>query len=268
MTNVYFLGTGGAFSAGHRSNLALLIESGEFRMLIETGPMIMHQLHQTGIQVMDIEHVFISHAHGDHALGFPMFALNRLGIDASAPAFHVYTSAGAIASLKALWEIAYAGFDIQRLNIHWHPLPNQEPRQTRLTDAITLHTAPVPHPPNTPTLAARWDFEAGPSIAFVTDTYPNETTVALAEDCDLLIHEASFSATLQPDADANVHFHSTAQQAGQIARKAGAKRLALVHLGPMIGRHPDVLIEEARAGTDLDVFVLDDGGLLQIKKGE
>jgi hypothetical protein len=30
-------------------------------------------------------------------------------------------------------------------------------------------------------------------------------------------------------------------------------------MGPEIGEHPDVLIEEARAGTDLEVIVPEDG---------
>jgi len=74
-----------------------------------------------------------------------------------------------------------------------------------------------------------------------------------------LIHEASFSATLQPDADPAKHFHSTAKQAGEIARQAGCQRLALVHLGSEIGNHPEILTEEARAGTDLEVIVPQDG---------
>jgi hypothetical protein len=38
----------------------------------------------------------------------------------------------------------------------------------------------------------------------------------------------------------------------------------LVHLGPEIGEHPDVLAEEARAGTDLEVIVPEDGERLRL----
>jgi ribonuclease Z len=133
---------------------------------------------------------------------------------------------------------------------------------------IRLRTVVPDHPPDVPTLAARWDFEDGPSVTFITDTRPGEVSVELAQDSDLLIHEASFSAVLEPEASPGDHYHSTAQQAGDIARQAGCRRLALVHLGPEIGEHPDVLIEEARAGTDLEVIVPEDGQRLSIGDDE
>ncbi len=254
--DILFLGTGGAFSAGQRTNVALLIETNGFRMLVEVGPVIMQQLTRANLQADEIEQLFVSHSHGDHTLGFPMLALNRLP---DPPPLHIYASTAVTVALQALWELAYHGFGIERLNLRWHELPERGPGKIELTEDITLRTAVVPHPPGVPTLAARWDFAGGPSVTFVTDTLANAATVELARDSDLLIHEASFSAVLQPDIDPTRHFHSTARQAGEIARRAGCSRLALVHLGPEIGGHSDVLAEEARAGTDLHVIVPDDG---------
>jgi len=264
MVDVTFLGTGGAFSAGRRTNLSLLIEATGFRMLVEAGPMIMQQLARVDLQASDIERLFISHLHGDHVLGFPMLALNNLG--AITP-LHIYAGSTTVVTLETLWELVYPGFDFHRLNIRWHELSEEGPDEMdekELMPGITLHTAVVPYPPDTPTLAARWDFAGGPSVTFATDTYPNAATVELACGSDLLIHEASYSAVLQPDEDPAVNYHSTARQAGEIARRAGCPCLALVHLGPEIGEHPDVLIEEARAGTDLQVIVPEDGERIRL----
>jgi ribonuclease Z len=93
-------------------------------------------------------------------------------------------------------------------------------------------------------------------------------SVELARGSDLLIHEASFSGVLEPEASPGDHYHSTAEQAGDIARQAGCPRLALVHLGLEIGEHPNVLIEEARAGTELEVIVPEDGQRLSLGDGE
>lgn len=254
MVTVTFLGTGGAFSAGLRSNLAVMIEVSDFRMLVESGPTIMEQLAHAHLPVQDIERLFVSHSHGDHTLGFPMLALNRL--TASTP-LHVYAGLNTIARLKMLCELVYPDI-IHRLDLRWHELSEQGPDQARLTPEVTLRTTVVPHPPGIPTLAARWDI-AGHSITFTSDTVPCPATVELAHGSDLLIHEASFSAELEPQVEPAVHFHSTARQAGQIARQAGCSRLALVHLSPQIGEHPDVLVEEARANTDLRVIVPEDG---------
>jgi ribonuclease Z len=94
---------------------------------------------------------------------------------------------------------------------------------------------------------------------FVTDTFPSEASARLARGSDLLIHEASFSEVLQPDIKAQEYNHSTVREAGELARQAGCGRLALVHLGSDIGERPDVLAQEARAGTDLQVIVPQDG---------
>jgi ribonuclease Z len=262
MVDIAFLGTGSAFSTRRRSNLALLIRAGDFRVLVEAGPLIMHQLARVNLRATDAERLFVSHSHGDHTLGFPMLALNRVG--AVVP-LHVYAGAITVASLKTLWEVAYPSFGPDHVRILWHELSEQGPDEIVLADGVTLRTTLVPHPPGVPTLAARWDFSEGPSVTFVTDTIPNAATVELALGSDLLIHEANFSAVLQPDLDRSKYFHSTAQQAGEMARRAGCPRLALVHLSPEIDERPDVLVEEARAGTDLEVLVPWDGESMHLE---
>jgi ribonuclease Z len=264
MVNVTFLGTGGAFSAGRRTNVALLIEGGRFRMLVETGPMVVQQLNRVGLRSSDIDRLFVSHAHGDHVLGFPMLALNRLRTPGP---LHVYAGLSTIASLRILNALAFSSLGPDSFDLRWHNLSEEGSDAIDLPMGIRLRTVVPDHPPGTPTLAARWDFDNGPSVTFITDTRPSDV-IELARGSDLLIHEASFSATLEPEASPGDHYHSTAEQAGDVARRAGCPRLALVHLGTEIGEHPDVLIEEARAGTDLEVIVPEDGQRLSIGDDE
>ncbi len=70
--------------------------------------------------------------------------------------------------------------------------------------------------------------------------------MTLARDADLLYHEATFGEDL-PERAAETG-HSTARQAAEIARRAGAKKLILGHFS---ARYKDVsgLVEEAQ-----DVF--------------
>ena len=94
-----FLGTGSAFSAGRRSNLALLVEAASFRLLVEVGPAIVQQLARADTRPREIERLFVSHSHGDHSLGFPIFALNRLP---APPPLHIYAAASTAA---ATWRL-------------------------------------------------------------------------------------------------------------------------------------------------------------------
>lgn len=90
----------------------------------------------------------------------------------------------------------------------------------------------------------------GQTVAYLTDlaaTAGNlEKAAAIAQRADLLICEAAFL-----DADralAAERNHLTARQAGELARGAGARRLAVFHLSPRYqGREGEILEEAARA---------------------
>ena len=87
----------------------------------------------------------------------------------------------------------------------------------------------------------------GQRVAYLTDlcfTPDNvERATRLARDADLLVCEAAF---LDEDADlARERCHLTARQAGEIARMAGAKRLAPFHLSPRYAGREREIFEEA-----------------------
>ncbi|HJZ66587.1 MAG TPA: MBL fold metallo-hydrolase, partial [Blastocatellia bacterium] len=84
----------------------------------------------------------------------------------------------------------------------------------------------------------------GKSVAYCLDTRPCANSAELARGVDLLIHEATYTDEFA--VEARQYGHSTAAQAAQTARDAGAKRLLITHFST---RFPDLspLLEEARA---------------------
>ena len=82
----------------------------------------------------------------------------------------------------------------------------------------------------------------GLKVVYSGDTRPSNTIVALAESADLLIHEATFGQELDDSLD---RAHTRASDAGEIAKKAGAKKLILTHFSR---RYQDVtpLVDEAK----------------------
>lgn len=72
--------------------------------------------------------------------------------------------------------------------------------------------------------------EIGRKIAYCTDTVYCDGAVELAQDADLLIHEATFA---HQDADmAFQRLHSTTTMAAQTALAAGAHQLIMTHFSP------------------------------------
>lgn len=84
----------------------------------------------------------------------------------------------------------------------------------------------------------------GQSFAYVTDTRPCENGRVLARGVDLLYHDATFTETFHARAVETAH--STASEAADVARRAGAKRLLLGHFS---ARYTDAspLLEEAQS---------------------
>ena len=102
----------------------------------------------------------------------------------------------------------------------------------------------------------------GRSLVYTGDTRPVDAAVDAADEPDLLIHDATFDQELAGRARSTGH--STAREAGEIASRAGAKRLALTHIS---SRYPGDAREhahEAAAAFDGDCFVAEDGQTVEI----
>jgi ribonuclease Z len=68
----------------------------------------------------------------------------------------------------------------------------------------------------------------GRKIIYSGDTRPSEELKKLAEDADLLIHEATFLHDLKKRAIEDGH--TTVLEAAELAKEAGVKKLALTHI--------------------------------------
>jgi ribonuclease BN (tRNA processing enzyme) len=123
-------------------------------------------------------------------------------------------------------------------------LPDKQPSDVPLSADIILRTQPLNHAEFAPDLGARFEID-GRVLAFTGDTSPTENIVKLARDADLLVHDSTYSATLNPEFAAGIYGHSTAQISARNAEAAGVRRLALVHIDAIYEGKQKVFLTEA-----------------------
>ena len=250
MIEVIFLGVSAAIPMRNGTNASYLVRIGNERILIDCGPAILQQLDAVSISPAEITHVFFTHRHGDHALGYPMLMLwYEIGAGAGTQVPTLIATELTFCALDTLMAAAYGPVNGVTEGAPRIMVPQDRAGRAQIHPDIMLATFPMAHSDFAPSLGLRIETRrrfGSHAIAFTGDTGPNENIVLLGRDADLLVHEAGYSATLNPEYAQGVYGHSTAQIAGRNAQAAGAKRLALVHVDAMYEGRELTLIEEAR----------------------
>ena len=101
----------------------------------------------------------------------------------------------------------------------------------------------------------------GRTVVITGDTRPCDRTAEAAQNADLLVHEATFG---DEEAERAVETgHSTAREAGALARRAGCRRLLLTHFSARYSRDAAELETQARAEFP-DVTIGRDGMVIDV----
>lgn len=258
-TRIRFLGTSGSVATTSRANAAFALDLGSEigTWLVDAGPGTLERLDRFDVGLDSIEHIFLTHQHGDHMLGIPLLNNARWESGEHGP----LTIHGPRPTLSAIEQVTRLAFPDQRQrlkdSVEFHSHSAARP-SLELVAGVRVRTVAAAH--NVPAVAYRFDTPGGP-VVFSGDTAPSDEIARLAEGARLLVHDATFSPThVRP----NPPGHSTAREAGQVAARAGVERLALVHLSPRVAANLDEALSEARAVFNGHVFIPDDGFVLTL----
>ncbi len=236
-----FLGTSGAIPSATRDTTSLAFVGRSEVLVVDVGGSPTRKLAAAGIDVRRVTHVLITHIHPDHSYGLPALIQNLTLIGRTAP-LPIFCRAEHVAALTSLVDL----FELRTRRGNF-PVPIQgiEPREgveVLRTESFVVSASPNAHG-RMPNLAVRVDVPRRTAVVYSSDTEPCGEVVRLATSADTLIHEATF-----PDRDrGRFGVHSTAGEAGQIAAKAGVRRLILCHIEADYHGELDTLAAEARA---------------------
>lgn len=233
MARLIILGTASAVSnAEHDNTHFLLLGDQGTQVLIDCGSNPISKLAQYGISHDDLDGMVLTHFHPDHVCGVPIF-LMQLWLKGRKQTLPIYGLHHCLHRVEAMmdsyqWETWPNFFPVQFERVaEGHNVLLLDNKDFRITSWPTQHFIP--------TIGLRIEVKTtGSVIGYSCDTEPVDTITSLAQDADLLIHEAA----------GNRAGHSSAAQAGQTATQAGAKRLALIHYD--VRACTNQLMDEAR----------------------
>jgi len=222
---VTILGSGTCVPSLKRSSCSVLMQIGASRLLFDSGPGTMRRLLETQTTIFDITHIFYSHFHPDHTGEFVPFIFATKYPDGSRREIPLTVAGG-----RGLLNF-YEG--LKSVYGHWIELTpdlleiiecDNKNADTITFEDFTVNTAPVQH--NEESIAFRIISTDGFSAVYTGDTDYSETIIDLAKDADLLICECAL-----PDKH-KVKGHLTPSLAGDLAAKAGVRKLVLTHFYP------------------------------------
>lgn len=276
------LGTNSAVPAHGRHLSAQVLAIDNELFLIDCGEGTQMRMDGCNIKKHKINHIFISHLHGDHIFGL-IGLIMTYGLSGRTTPLNIYSPEG----LQSIIAIQLEGalnyplhfhhtnpkestllFENNKIKVYTIPLVHRIPchgflfvEKERLPNIRKekIHEYKIPYQ-EISKIKAGADFLAFDNkriphaeltippplpriFAYCSDTMYSEAIIPLIQGADLLYHEATFMHDLLVQAEKTMH--STARQAALIARKAGVKELLLGHFS---SRYVDLmpLLEEAR----------------------
>ncbi len=233
MTKLIILGSGYAVANPIHENTHMVVVGREHTVLIDTASNPFVRLPQAGVDPLSLTDLVLTHFHPDHVSGVPLLLLDSWLMRRTRP-LNIYGleyTLDRVRQMMALysWE-KWPDF----FPVNFYSVPEKEMTPLMNYSEFSIYASPVRH--MLPNIGLRIDFHpSGRAMAYSSDTGPSEEVVRLATGVDLLIHESTGAE----------HGHSSAEQAGSIARQAKAARLLLIHYEPD-GDHTNQLIERAQ----------------------
>ncbi|MBN1879887.1 ribonuclease Z [bacterium] len=257
---VHFLGTASALVTRDRDNSSLLVESGSDLILLDCGGNPAGKILYFNYRPADLNAVFLTHLHIDHCYGLPAL-LFHMFLEKRTTSLELFCPEEEFSALNGQLSSHDIENDVRTYSIHKNPVPLQETSALWETDDTLVYAGPAFH--SRPTRAYRViEKKSGRTVVFTGDTIPSDEVAKFAMNVDLLVHEATY---LESHSDlASEYGHSTAGQAAQIALKANARALALIHFECLSGSSVEEYRSEAARIFKGRIYTPDDLSTLHL----
>ena len=293
MAEIVFLGTTCGLPTADRNHAAIHFRYKDQRFLFDCGENLQRQLTIAKLSPMKINRIFITHLHGDHFFGLMPFIQSCYWREREKP-LYIYGPKGTKRLVDLMMQIIEAGdkfeiivtevkegtvLDEEEFTISAFPTQHNlkgfgyvfEEKERLHADEKKLRKIGLMPGKEYGLLKSgkivEWkgkklkpaDYvttEKGIKFAYTGDTEPCDATIKASDGADVLVHEASFA---QDAADrAKEATHSTAKEAGMVAREANVKQLIITHFSTRYKEEElDKLLQDAQKEFDNVILAKD-----------
>jgi ribonuclease BN (tRNA processing enzyme) len=268
---VQILGVGGYFTQIHNYSSFVIHADGEYTLIDcpDTLPKIVHEANQItdiGVRLESINHVILTHLHGDHANGLEGLAFFKKFIQGGERPV-VYSTREVLRDLwsqklKASMKHLYVGPSERigklslgelrkacrraRLEDFFVPVPLSFKRINRVNN-LEVEIRHVKH--HVPTFGLKARFR-GKVLGYSSDTFFDPRLIEFFKDCDMIIHECDMQRSL-PHRGIHTDYNELVRLPESVKQK-----IFLIH-------YPDTATQQ-----DSDLKLLQQGHVYDITKRE
>jgi len=245
MPRLIFLGTSYAIPDDGHENTHIAIIGEKHQLLIDCANNPIVRLKQAGLNLLDLTDLILTHFHPDHVGGVPSLLMGSWLMGRTS-LLDIYGLKHTIERISKIMDFYDWDTWPNFYPVEFHRLPEQEMTPVLNSVEFRVCASPVCH--MVPAMGLRIELPmTGRVVAYSCDTEPCGEVVRLGSEADVLIHEATGAS----------FGHTSAAQAGEIAQKAEAKSLYLIHYrtGDFDSRS---LIGEARQTYQGPVYLAED----------
>lgn len=288
---VVTVGTGSPFSSGRAQTATAVFVNGHFFMF-DTGAGAVQKSEKFGLPLDKLDAIFFTHYHSDHYMDLPNMISRSwqrgrkvdLNIFGPQGLSQLMSSVDTFLKVDNAHRVAHHSIEVMDTT-YANGIANEfaiEQNSYKVIyekDGIKITAFDVAHEPIEPAVGYKIEYN-GKKVVISGDTKKNQLLTEMAQNCDLLIHEAMLmnfqkmlaKANKEAGLDRNAQiitdiqdYHTSPLEVAELAKEANVKQLVLNHLAPapdnrmlkrMYFNQMEVFKGEKHLAIDGDIFLV------------